>query len=55
MKNRLHFDLISTDFDAETERLIGLGARAIRDFKEGGGRWTTFGDIEGNEFDLIAG
>jgi predicted enzyme related to lactoylglutathione lyase len=55
VKNRLHFDLITTDFDAETERLIGLGARAIRDFKEGGGRWTTFGDIEGNEFDLIAG
>jgi predicted enzyme related to lactoylglutathione lyase len=55
VKNRVHFDLITTDFDAETKRLIGLGAHKIRDIEEGGGRWTTFGDIEGNEFDLIAG
>jgi hypothetical protein len=55
VKNRLHLDLITTDFDVETERLLGLGAHKIRDVQEGGARWTTFGDIEGNEFDLIAG
>lgn len=55
VKNRLHLDLITTDFHGETERLIGLGARKIRDLEESGGRWTTFGDTEGNEFDLIAG
>ena len=55
VKNRLHLDLITTDLEAETERLIGLGARTIREIDEGGARWTTFADIEGNEFDLIAG
>jgi hypothetical protein len=55
VKNRWHFDLITTEFVAETERLIGLGARRIRDVEQSGARWTTFGDIEGNEFDLIAG
>jgi catechol 2,3-dioxygenase-like lactoylglutathione lyase family enzyme len=55
VKNRLHLDLITTEFEAETERLIGLGARKVRAIDQGGARWTTFGDIEGNEFDLIAG
>jgi catechol 2,3-dioxygenase-like lactoylglutathione lyase family enzyme len=54
-KNRLHLDLITTDFEAETKRLVGLGAHKLRDIEQGGARWTTFGDIEGNEFDLIAG
>jgi hypothetical protein len=55
VKNRLHLDLITTDFDAESARLIGLGARKVRDVEASGARWTTFGDVEGNEFDLIAG
>jgi predicted enzyme related to lactoylglutathione lyase len=55
VKNRLHLDLVTTDFDAESERLLSLGARRVRDITQGGARWTTFGDIEGNEFDLIAG
>jgi predicted enzyme related to lactoylglutathione lyase len=55
VKNRLHLDLITTDFEAESDRLVGLGAQKVRDIEQGGGRWTTFGDIEGNEFDLIAG
>jgi hypothetical protein len=55
VKNRLHLDLITTDFEAETARLVSLGATKIRDVDQGGARWTTFGDIEGNEFDLIAG
>ena len=55
VKNRLHLDLITTDFNAESARLIGLGARKVRDVDAGEARWTTFADVEGNEFDLIAG
>jgi hypothetical protein len=55
VKNRLHLDLVSDTFDADTERLLSLGARRLRDLERGKSRWTTFADIEGNEFDLIAG
>jgi hypothetical protein len=55
VKNRLHLDLITTEFDAESTRLIGLGASKVREIETDGARWTTFADIEGNEFDLIAG
>ena len=55
VKNRLHLDLISDTFDAETERLLSLGAQRLRDVQTHQARWTTFADIEGNEFDLIAG
>ncbi len=55
VKNRLHLDLISDTFDAETARLLSLAARRLRDLQAGKARWTTFADIEGNEFDLIAG
>ena len=55
IKNRVHLDVISDTFDAETERLLSLGARKLRDLGGDDWRWTTFADIEGNEFDLIAG
>jgi catechol 2,3-dioxygenase-like lactoylglutathione lyase family enzyme len=55
VKNRLHLDVISDAFDAETERLLSLGAQRLRDVQGDKFRWTTFADIEGNEFDLIAG
>jgi catechol 2,3-dioxygenase-like lactoylglutathione lyase family enzyme len=55
VKNRMHLDVISDTFDAETERLLSLGARRLRDLQRDKSRWTTFADIEGNEFDLIAG
>jgi hypothetical protein len=55
VKNRLRIDLISDTFDAETERLLSLGAHRLRDLPSGKARWTTFADIQGNEFDLIAG
>jgi len=55
VKNRLHLDLISDSFEAETERLQSLGARTLRDLQGDKSRWMTFADIEGNEFDLIAG
>jgi catechol 2,3-dioxygenase-like lactoylglutathione lyase family enzyme len=55
VKNRVHLDLISDTFDGETERLLGMGAQRLRDQQGDKSRWTTFADIEGNEFDLIAG
>jgi hypothetical protein len=55
VKNRLHLDLIAADFDGERDRLLALGARRLGDVVAGQSRWTTFADIEGNEFDLIAG
>ncbi|MCU1504789.1 MAG: glyoxalase/bleomycin resistance/dioxygenase family protein [Ilumatobacteraceae bacterium] len=54
VKNRVHLDLIATEFEAETDRLVGLGAQKVRDVEHSGTRWTTFRDVEGNEFDLIA-
>jgi hypothetical protein len=55
VKNRFHPDLITSDYEGEAERLIALGATKLSDFARGGARWTTFADVEGNEFDLIAG
>jgi len=55
VKNRLHLDLISDTFDAEARRLPSLSVRRLRDVQTDKARWTTFADIEGNEFDLIAG
>jgi predicted enzyme related to lactoylglutathione lyase len=54
VKNRLHPDLGASDYEPETERLIKLGAVKLNDFEQGGSRWTTFADPEGNEFDLVA-
>ena len=54
VKNRVHFDLISDASDAETDRLLSPGAHRLRDLQGDKSRWTTFADIEGNEFDLIA-
>ena len=55
VKNRLHLDLLSAQFDAEAERLLGLGATRLNDLEQGGAHWATFADPEGNEFDLVAG
>ncbi|HEV3356353.1 MAG TPA: VOC family protein [Pseudonocardiaceae bacterium] len=55
VKNRLHLDLISTEFGAESDRLLSLGATRVADIERDGARWTTFRDPEGNEFDLVAG
>jgi hypothetical protein len=53
-KNRLPLDLITGDFDAETARLLALGAVKVNGVCQNGARWLTFLDIEGNEFGLIA-
>jgi predicted enzyme related to lactoylglutathione lyase len=54
VKNRVHFDLITTDFDAEIDRLTGLGATKLNEIKNGN-HWATLADPEGNEFDVIDG
>jgi hypothetical protein len=41
VKNRMHFDLITTDFDAEVERLNGLGASKLNEINAGG-HWATW-------------
>jgi hypothetical protein len=53
-KNRVHVDLVSSDWKTEVDRVIGLGATRIGDFDEGGSMWTTLADPEGNEFDIAA-
>ena len=54
VKNRLHLDLITTDFDVESQRLVSLGATVVNTIS-GQATWTTFADPEGNEFDLVSG
>ena len=51
VKNRMHLDLITADFDTELTRLRKLGATEVATFEH----WTTLADPEGNEFDLIRG
>ncbi|WP_405715719.1 MULTISPECIES: VOC family protein [unclassified Streptomyces] len=52
VKNRLHLDVHAGPERrvAEVERLVGLGARVLREVAEQGGTWTTLADPEGNEF-----
>jgi hypothetical protein len=54
VKNRVHPDLATADYDGETARLVTLGAVQLNDIEQGGNRWRTFADPEGNEFDLVA-
>jgi hypothetical protein len=56
VKNRMHIDLLAeTPFEAEVERLVAAGARALETRQdpegyEGGYVWTVMQDPEGNEF-----
>jgi uncharacterized glyoxalase superfamily protein PhnB len=54
-KNRLHLDLMTSDLDAEAERLVSFGATRGAEFEEFGAHWITLTDPEGNEFDLVSG
>ena len=54
VKNRVHFDLITADFDRELDRLVRLGATKRHEIAAGA-HWVTLADPEGNEFDLIKG
>jgi predicted enzyme related to lactoylglutathione lyase len=53
VKNRLHLDLATTDWETEIDRLTDLGATRIREVKDNGAQWITMADPEGNEFDLV--
>jgi hypothetical protein len=50
----VHLDIATAEFDAETDRLIKLGATQLNDIEQGSNHWRTFADPEGNEFDLVA-
>ncbi|MFG2428871.1 VOC family protein [Streptomyces sp. NPDC048590] len=52
VKNRLHLDVHAApgQREAETERLVGLGASLLRLVEEPGGTWQVMLDPEGNEF-----
>ncbi|MFJ9678119.1 VOC family protein [Streptomyces sp. NPDC101194] len=51
-KNRLHLDVHAGPGrrEAEVKRLEALGATALREVDQPGGRWTVLADPEGNEF-----
>jgi len=55
VKNRLHLDLISDTFEAETQRLTALGASRIPRPHPGLRPLDDVRRPEGNEFDLIVG
>ena len=46
-KNRVHADLVATDWAAEVERVVGLGATRVAEFDEYGTRWVTLTDPGG--------
>jgi predicted enzyme related to lactoylglutathione lyase len=50
VKNRIHFDLGTEDRPAEVERVVGLGATVLEEYKHPGMAWTVLLDPEGNEF-----
>ncbi|RZT19678.1 hypothetical protein EV649_2814 [Kribbella sp. VKM Ac-2569] len=51
-KNRLHVDLAATDWSAEVDRLVGLGAKRLDEHNEYDTHWITLADPEGNVFDV---
>jgi len=56
LKNRVHLDLRPVDGtrEAELERLLGLGARAVEDRRRpDGSGWVVLADPEGNEFCIL--
>ena len=52
-KNRVHFDLGTSDLAAEVARLVGLGATPLTEHRESGYVWTVMHDPEGNEFCVV--
>jgi catechol 2,3-dioxygenase-like lactoylglutathione lyase family enzyme len=52
-KNRCHVDLLVEDLEAETERILALGASLLEDQPPPEKRLAAFADPEGNEFCLI--
>jgi hypothetical protein len=56
-KNRMHFDIVKDDVEAEVTRLEAVGAtRAHEGLREfAGALWVTMADPEGNEFCVCTG
>jgi predicted enzyme related to lactoylglutathione lyase len=57
VKNRVHLDLRPADRsrEEEVERVIGLGATFLADFRRpDGSGWITLADPEGNEFCILS-
>jgi predicted enzyme related to lactoylglutathione lyase len=52
-KNRMHLDFESDDVEAEVSRLVGLGAKRIRNVQERGFSFWVLNDPMGNEFCVI--
>lgn len=52
VRNTLHLDLVTTDLERESERLVRLGARRVGAVG-GTARWVSLTDPEGNAFDLV--
>ncbi|WP_030155581.1 VOC family protein [Glycomyces sp. NRRL B-16210] len=52
VKNRLHLDLHygPEDYEAQADRLEGLGATRLGAYDEDGAKWILMADPEGNEF-----
>ena len=54
-QTRVHMDLMTSDLDAEVERLVGLGATETgRHSIDGGFRWVVMADPDGNVFCVAA-
>ncbi|WP_440711136.1 VOC family protein [Herbiconiux sp. YIM B11900] len=53
VKNRLHFDFVPDDQDAEVERLLALGATRA-DIGQDEVTWVVLADPEGNEFCVLS-
>jgi hypothetical protein len=51
-KNRVHLDLATSDWAAQVDRLVSLGAKRLDEYDEYGIHWITLADPEGNVFDL---
>ena len=51
--NRLQLDLLSDDLEADTQRLVALGASSAGDVGAQGERRRLLRDPEGNEFSLV--
>lgn len=52
-RNRVHPDFETSDLDAETERLVAMGATVVRKNELPQIRYTTLTDPDGNNFDLV--
>lgn len=50
---RVHPDFHTTDLEADTKRLLRMGASMIEEVSLPGLRYNSMADIEGNKFDLV--